>query len=344
MAEEKPPNGFVRFLRKVYKPLGFQKGYNALLWLIFGGGFFGFILARLQYLSVGGKFKEGSSPGEWYYLRGGHERVGITLHLVTIIPLGFLLVFQFIPWIRYNALLFHRINGYIIILLLLVSNVGALMIARHSFNGEFETQVWIGLLAIMTTGSVILAYVNIKRLQIDQHRAWMLRTWFYAGCIVTLRIIMITGALVITKTGGFYQAMPCGKISFILRDDPERFRNTYPNCFATNGTLDGWVVAKGLFADDASQIGASFGITFGGAGWLALAIHAIGVEIYLHLTPREANRLRNVSYQRQMEAGFTYPGSSGITSDRWGDADKWKPTSQKEAAHEEKTTTLQTSA
>jgi hypothetical protein len=45
----------------------------------------------------------------------------------------------------------------------------------------------------------------------------------------------------------------------------------------------------------------------------------------LHLTPREAERLRNVSYQRQLEAGMRNPGSAGITSDRLGDADKWMP-------------------
>ena len=61
---------------------------------IFAGALFGFILARLQYLSIDGKFREGSSPGEWYWLRSGHMRVGITLHLGTIIPAGFLLVFQ----------------------------------------------------------------------------------------------------------------------------------------------------------------------------------------------------------------------------------------------------------
>ncbi|KAL9000310.1 MAG: hypothetical protein Q9169_001027 [Polycauliona sp. 2 TL-2023] len=310
---------------------------------LFGGAFFGFILARLQYLSVGGKFRDGSSPGEWYFLRGGHERIGITLHLATILPLGVLLVFQFIPWVRHRILIVHRINGYIIVLLLLISNVGALMVARHTFGGEYETQVWTGVLAIMTTGSVLLAYINIKRLQIDQHRTWMLRTWFYAGCIITLRLIMIISALIITKTGGYYQAMQCDKISFILRDNPEKFRNTYPACFATNGTTDGWVVAKGNFADDPSQIGASFNLTFGGAGWLALAMHAIGVEIYLHLTPRESNRLRNVSYQRQMEAGFKYPGSSGITSDRWGDADVWKPV-DRDAAQDEKTSDQSTTA
>ena len=59
--------------------------------------------------------------------------------------------------------------------------------------------------------------------------------------------------------------------------------------------------------------------------WLALFLHAVGVEIYLSLTPREANRLRQVSYERQMERGFKHPGSAGLTVDRWGDAEPWKP-------------------
>lgn len=57
--------------------------------------------------------------------------------------------------------------------------------------------------------------------------------------------------------------------------------------------------------------------------WLALAIHAIGVEIYLHLTPKEAQRLRQVSYQRQLEAGMKNPGSAGLTADRLGDAEEF---------------------
>ncbi|KAL8894786.1 MAG: hypothetical protein Q9192_004055 [Flavoplaca navasiana] len=318
-------------MRKVYNPLGFQKGYNFTLWFIFGGALFGFILARMQYLSVGGKFKDGTSPSEWYHLRDGHERIGITLHLASVIPLGFLLVFQcnvkFVPWIRHHALIFHRINGYVILLLLLISNVGALMIARHTFGGELETQLAVGVVAIMTTGSATLAYINIKRLQIDQHRAWMLRTWFYAGFIVTLRIIMILSALILPKVGGFYQAMPCDKISYMFEDDQADFREKFPACFAPNGTTNGWVAVPAIFGNSAANVSASLGLSFGMAGWLALTLHAIGVEVYLALTPKEGNRLRNVSYQRQLEAGYRHPGSAGLTSDRLGDAEVWQPAS-----------------
>ena len=103
---------------------------------------------------------------------------------------------QFIPIIRYKGPIFHRINGYLLVVLLLLSNVGALMIGRHSFGGEFESQVLVGLLAIIATVGAFLAYYSIKRLQIDQHRAWMKWTWFYAGSIITLRLIQITSTAV----------------------------------------------------------------------------------------------------------------------------------------------------
>ncbi len=61
---------------------------------IFAGALFGFVLARLQYLSIDGKFRTGASPGDWYYLRHGYLKIGITLHLATILPAGFLVVFQ----------------------------------------------------------------------------------------------------------------------------------------------------------------------------------------------------------------------------------------------------------
>ena len=100
---------------------------------------------------------------------------------------------------RYKALIIHRINGYIAILLLLISHIGAVMVVRHSFGGEIETQALIGVLVIITTLGAAMAYYNIKRLQIEQHRAWMIRTWFYAASIITLRIIMAISSLVISN-------------------------------------------------------------------------------------------------------------------------------------------------
>ncbi|KAI9751165.1 MAG: hypothetical protein M4579_006183 [Chaenotheca gracillima] len=329
------PNKFVSFWRRVYRPLGFQKGYNFPLFIIFAGAMMGFTLARLSYLNIGGtassSFANSSSPGEWYWYRTGIHRIGITLHLTTILPAGFLMVWQFVPVIRHKLLIFHRINGYVIILLVFLANVGALMICRRSFGGSLETQAGVGLLVIITTTSICLAYYNVKRLQIDQHRAWMLRAMFYLGTIVTLRLIMVLSALITTMIKSYYTTMSCDEIAFIYGNNAsvEQF---YPQCSGPIPLVADLVVVHAEFGSGRpEEIGASLRMGFGMAMWLAIFMHLAGVEIYLALTPRESNRLRQVSYERQMERGFKNPGSAGLTSDRWGDAEPWRPKSNVDA-------------
>lgn len=45
----------------------------------------------------------------------------------------------------------------------------------------------------------------------------------------------------------------------------------------------------------------------------------------LQLTPKETERLRQVSYERQRERGLKHPGSAGLTSYRFGDAEDFVP-------------------
>lgn len=184
--QPKSAGAFVTWMRQVYHPIGFRKGYNFTLWFIFAGAFFGFSLSRLQYLHYGSFCNENSSPGNGAapgecYNFDNHivERVGLVLHLATILPAGILVVLQFVPAIRYKALVFHRVNGYLILLLSLASTIGVFMLARHAFGGGIDNQTISGFLSILFIGSLTLAYVNIKRLQIEEHRAWMLRAWFY---------------------------------------------------------------------------------------------------------------------------------------------------------------------
>ncbi|EMT74122.1 hypothetical protein FOC4_g10002598 [Fusarium odoratissimum] len=231
-----PANTFVAKARKVYNPIGFSKGYNFILWFIFAGAMFGFALARMMFLNYNGIYcnpnsaGNGAGPGEcWSYNRRDLYKIGVKMHLYTIIPASFLVVFQFVPFIRYKALLFHRMNGYIVVVLTVIGTVGAIIIAPVAFGGSLSVRAAVGLMSIMFLGSLFLAIWNIKTLQLEQHRAWMLRAWFYA------------------KT------------------------------------------------------------------------HR------LHLTPAETERLRRISFQRQQERGFKNPGSSGLTSDRLGDAETWRP-------------------
>lgn len=190
-----PANNFVAFARRIYNPIGFAKGYNFILFFIFGGALLGFTLARFMYLDINGIFCNpdstvgGASPGECYYYLKGIENVGIILHLAGILPAAFLAVFQFVPAIRHNAIIIHRISGYIIILLSLVGVTGVFMIARHGLGGGVDVQSAAGFAAIVFITCKAIAFYNIKMLQIEQHRAWMLRAWVIVSYFCTVVLV-----------------------------------------------------------------------------------------------------------------------------------------------------------
>lgn len=319
------PNKVVKTLRKAYNAVGFNKGYNAILAFIFGGAWFGFILARAQYLNVNGEakssYRSGSAPGEWYWFRQGYYNMAIQLHLYTVIPCGLLALVQFVPYIRRRFTIIHRINGYIVLLLLLLVNISALMLARRAFGGSLATQTFVGILAILTTGGSLLAWLNIRRLQIDQHRAWMLRVWFYIGTVITQRLIMILIATLISKIGSYYQSLPCEQVAFTKQADAL----ASAACVADPTGQGSFRATFGQPGMTTAGIMAAFQLSFGAAGWLALLLHAIGIEVYLRLTPAENERLRQVSLQRQTEKGFARAGSAGLTADRLGDSEPWRP-------------------
>ncbi|KAI4149438.1 MAG: hypothetical protein LQ340_004624 [Diploschistes diacapsis] len=340
-APERPPaNGFVRVARKVYNPIGFKKGYNFILFFIFNGALFGFTLARLEYLSIWGVFcnassapqgVNGAAPGECYwYANFPTLKAGITLHLSCVLPAALLAVFQFVPIIRYKIMIWHRVAGHLIILLLLCGLVGALMIANHAFGGDFAVQTWVGATSIMVVFSMSMAYANIKRLQIDQHRAWMLRTWFYLGTIITLRLIMIIGAQILAAWPAHeqYTAVPCAEIQWMYGGSAAYTVSQYPMCAnsstATSINPSAYALVLGnMNTGDPTMVAVGMGQLFGPSGWLALFLHAVGVEMYLRLTPRENERLKRVSYERQLERGFKHPGAAGLTPERLGDSDPY---------------------
>ncbi|KUI63205.1 hypothetical protein VP1G_10325 [Cytospora mali] len=178
------------FRRKLQHFVGFQKGYNFVLWLFFTFALLGFALRHTPYLNYYGIFcRQGylkanshAAPGECYYfLNRAREQVGMMIHLFAIIPCCFLVFFQFVPYIRQRFILFHRANGYIIILLTSLAVAGGLMASRRSFGGDPVFQASNILLSSLVVVGLALAIINIKKLQIEQHRAWMLRTWFWVS-------------------------------------------------------------------------------------------------------------------------------------------------------------------
>lgn len=303
MPSKPPRNGFVATMRKLYNPIGFKKGYNFVLWLIFAGAMMGFSLARMMFLNYDGVFCGPSGngatragPGEcWRYNTKDVYRIGIRLHLYTIIPAAVLVCFQFTPIIRYKAILFHRVNGYIILLLSLLGTIGVFMIARVAFGGGIDIQVAVGVISIMFLVSLAIAYYNIKKLQLEQHRAWMLRAWFYvsllalhfchlranssqSACIITCRIIMgLSASVISTSSSPYYKALPCDELATFY-NTTEALVSTYPGCHSLNNTAP---VKADLVEGSEENIAAALNLTFGMGLWLALVLHAIGIEVYV---------------------------------------------------------------
>ena len=160
----------------------------------------------------------------------------------------------------------------------------------------------------------------------------MLRFVFYMGTIITLRLIMVISAIIITTIGGYYQVSSCEKVLFIHDGDAMTVNQLYPQCANSSGSNNLPILVKADMTGGLDEgVGASLGLSFGFAIWMALFLHLVGVEIYLSLTSAEGERLRNVSYERQLEAGYQHPGSAGLTSDRWGDVPAWQPAKAQDA-------------
>ncbi|KAG7290013.1 hypothetical protein NEMBOFW57_000005 [Staphylotrichum longicolle] len=145
-----------------------------------------------------------------------------------------------------------------------------------------------------------------------------------------MRIILILSALIISDDG-YSIPMPCAKVSYLMGSEAKTLA-AYPDCesYFSHQDANKAVLVPASMNGNGSNAAAALSLGFGAAFWLAFTMHAIGVEVYLHLTPAEADRLRNVSYQRQLEAGMKHPGRAGLTTDRLGDSSLWTPQDRRE--------------
>ncbi|CCA71436.1 hypothetical protein PIIN_05375 [Serendipita indica DSM 11827] len=318
-------NILVRLWSSLSRRLGFRRPLSFFFFFILGGALMGFSLANFRSLAPHRYYNGAFAPGELYWFRGGSRKVGMLLHLGTILPCGVLSVLQFVPGIRKKYLLFHRINGYTVLTLILLGVIGGLMMSRHAFGGDVSSAGGIYALALVTLFSAGMGYYNIKRLQIEQHRKWMLRSVVYMSSIVTMRIIMIISALIVTAIGGFFMPWNCEELLYTFKGNTTQLAHAgYSQC--TDGSTSRSVLVPANMKDDPQGVASALRSGFGNSAWAALLIHIFLLEVYLNLTPNETERLRAISYQKQLEAGARHPGSAGITSDRWGDAKPYRNT------------------
>lgn len=113
-----------------------------------------------------------------------------------------------------------------------------------------------------------------------------------------------------------FLAYPCSVLRFIIRSDTALLAR-YPACAplvdGTNTLGDALQVAveanfnMGPEGNETEQLSAALHACFGMAGWLATALHVVGTEVYLKLTPKEGERLRRISYERQVSCSCLLP-------------------------------------
>ena len=125
-----------------------------------------------------------------------------------------------------------------------------------------------------------------------------------------------------------YEIMSCDELAFIYKNITA-LQAQFPACRLENGVFapNSQVVTKSHLGGVAGPNNPSLEVSFATAGFLALILHAIGVEVYLQLTPRESKRLRGLSFERQLARGMRNPGSAVLVMEMIGDADAWVPKS-----------------
>lgn len=234
------------------------------------------------------------APGEWYWLRQPFYKFGIILHLATILPCGFLAVFQFVPAIRYKYMSIHRLNGFVVYTLLGLGMVGALMIGRRAMGGAPASQAAVMVMAALSATSACLAWYNIRfRRRIDLHRRWNIRTAFYVGSAITERIFFNGLAFILaTQSEKQYSVWTCDELQFLIGNRTDVLQR-YPSCIHSTVTP----VAASLRT--AEGVGTALRIAFGASTWLAIALHAVLAEVYLQMTWAESERLEQVSKAKE---------------------------------------------
>jgi hypothetical protein len=100
---------------------------------------------------------------------------------------------------------------------------------------------------------------------------------------------MFIAATIISNQSGWFEAMPCSMIEYIL-PDPSLLPRAFPSCadFASGGNPEQWTVVPADItnAPTPAHAAAALRLSFGMAAWLAFSLHAAGVEIYVSSWPK----------------------------------------------------------
>lgn len=96
------------------------------------------------------------------------------------------------PWgfwtaLRNKYLSLHRWMGRIYLLAVLVGGIAGLYLAASAFGG-LPTRIGFGMLGMLWLVTAAMAYLHIRRGNVQTHREWMIRNYALTFAAVTLRV------------------------------------------------------------------------------------------------------------------------------------------------------------
>ena len=157
----------------------------------FRNGLYGFMCVGVALYALSHLFRE-----DFYSFKAndiaevGLWRVAFHMHFIggaIALGIGWL---QFLKNFRSRNLSLHRKFGYAyIIAIVLCSSPAAFYMALYA-NGGFNNVVGFGMMAVCWFGFTVMAFMNVKKGDIDAHERWMIRSFAVTLGAVTLRIFL----------------------------------------------------------------------------------------------------------------------------------------------------------
>lgn len=314
LSEPSAPKTYAQASRSLTSWTGFTKTSNLIYFSVTAGVFSIFCAFNFVSSLPQGHSMKPNPPGESFWFRDGLLYWGMQIHLWTVLPAGILLPLQFLPGMRRRYMHLHKLSGRLLFVLLLIGDITALSIARVSFGGSIDTQVATVFLSSITSFSIYKAWTSIRSLRIDQHRAWVIRTWTYAGVILSLRLFMIIIAIAANRIspGGYRYISNCEEIIFMYNSVSNATSvgslfSRYPDCADYDKPSMGSVhviVNASLSRFYPEERAALMNMVFGVSGWAGMVVNILLTEVYLNYTKDEEERLKKVSMARRKAAGL----------------------------------------
>jgi len=267
---------------------GFKEKYSLALLIFFGGTLIGFCLARTMMMNPK-NVRDLTVPGEWFWYRQSFYKPCIFIHVYCAIISGIFAVFQFLPAIRRRAMIFHRINGYLVLIFLIPSTVCGAVVARRAFGGDLNVQSAFYVIGILIIFCAAMGITNVKRTR--THRKWMLRTVACAAAPITARLASLAARHIISDIGSYYALWRCDQLLYVM-PDLDDVNQLYPQCAQAGVDLTKVHVAvHAAVKGDGLSYGSTVRLVFGMALWIGIMTHIIGVELYIRKT-ESSNRHR----------------------------------------------------